>query len=203
MHFKLIIFFILGISPTFAQVKYSKVTINRNMKDTFTFVNLWDYSPDIIKDDSTCRLSRDDGKPIHAADTAHSYFTANCETNVMGGYNLRYCYAFKSKDTIRLVFSDLQGEYASEFYVYIKGDSFYFRPVTIYPIINFKERTSYRVTRQKLTLNKCSFTIDDTIIGNIDAEFIETVTVPMEGTQSHKLYFRGFIKTHLNSQTKK
>jgi hypothetical protein len=197
MYFKLLIFFALSISQTFGQAKYSKITFDRNMKDTFSFVSLWDYSPDIIKDDSTGQLSRDDDKPIQSADTAHLYFTANCETNVMGGYNIRYCFATKNKETITLKFSDLQGPYASEFYAYIKGDSFYFRPVTIYPIVNFKERTSYRVTRQKLTLNKSSFITTNTVIGYIDTEFIETVSVPKKGTQSHRLYFRGFIKTSL------
>jgi hypothetical protein len=139
MRLKFSIFFILLISQTFAQSKYSRIVYHRQMKDTFSFVKHWDYASNIIKDDSSGKLSRDDEKPMKRADTAHFYFTANCETNVMGGFNIRYCFATKKGEIIKLKFSDLQGEYASEFYIYIKGDSFYFRPETIYPIVGFKE----------------------------------------------------------------
>jgi hypothetical protein len=199
MYLKLSIFFVLSISQTFAQTKYSKVTFDKRMKDTFSFVNQWDYSPDIIKDDNTGQLSRDDDKPIQSSnDTAHLYFTANCETNVQGGFKVRYCFATKNKKTITLKFSDEQGDFASEFYVYIKGDSFYFRPEIIYPIVVRGEKIYYYMTRQKLRLNKRSYAMGDIIIGYIDSEFIERVSAPSRKSESHKLYLKGYIRTPIN-----
>jgi hypothetical protein len=195
MHFKLSIFLLLSISQTFAQRKYSKITFDRNLKDTFSFVNHWDYPENIIKDESTGQLSRDDDKPFKSSDTAHLYFTANCETNVQGGFNVRYCFATRNKETIILKFFDEQGDFASEFYAYIKGDSFYFRPVTVYPLSIHGEKISYRVTKQKLILNKNSYVIGDTIIGYIDCGFIETYSAPIRKSESHKIYLRGYIKT--------
>jgi hypothetical protein len=201
MYSKLSIFFVLSISQTFAQTKYSKITFDRNLRDTFSFVNRWDYPENIIKDESTGQLSRDDDKPIQSADTVHLYFTANCKTNVQGGFYVRYCFATKNEETIILKFSDEQGDFASEFYSYIKGDSFYFRPKTVYPMITHGEKISYRVTRQKLILNKNSYVNYDTIIGYIDCEFTETYSAPIRKFESHRLYLRGYIKTPINART--
>jgi hypothetical protein len=195
MYTRLSIFFLLGISQAFAQKKYSKVTIDRNMKDTFSFIGQWDYPENIFKNESTGRLSRNDDKPIQRGDTTHLYFTANCKTNVQGGFDVRYCFASKTKGTIILKFADEQGDFASEFYAYIKGGSFYFRPETLYPMITRGEKISYRVTKQRLVLNKDSYVTGDRIIGYIDCEFIETYSAPIRKTESHKIYLSGYIKT--------
>jgi len=90
--------------------------------------------------------------------------------------------------------------YASEFYVYIKSDSFYFQPKTTYPMYMPRQNISYHVTNQKLTLNKTSYLMSELILGFIDAEFIETISAPNKKTQSHTFYLKGFFKTPLMQQ---
>ncbi len=63
------------------------------------------------------------------------------------------------------------------------------------------QKISYQVTKQKLTLNKSNYKIGDTIIGYVDAEFIETVSVPKKGTKQHKFYLKGYVRTQLKRQT--
>jgi hypothetical protein len=201
MKFKLFIIFInwcLAAIPllTFGQTSLSKIKIAQQFKDTFSFGNKWDYPAGVYKDDSTGEFYTL-GDPL---DTTHLFFTANCSTNVQGGYDIRYCFAVKSSDSVVLIFSDGLPAYASEFYFYIKGDSFYFRPKTIYPEYIPDEKISYSVTKQKLTINKGSYSIGDTIVGYVDSEFIETVSVPKKGAYSHKFYLRGFFKTPLMQQ---
>jgi hypothetical protein len=186
---------------TFAQAKYSKLSVDRQMKDTFSFAKQWDYSWDVFKDDSTGEFTRNDNQSLTRADTAHLFYTANCLTSIQGGYDIRYCFADQSKDIITLTFSDGLPAYASEFYFYIKSDSFYFKPKTIYPLYIPGQKVSYQVTKQKLTLNKSTYKIGDTLIGYVDAEFIETVSVPKKGTKKHKYYLKGYVRTQLKRQT--
>jgi len=186
---------------SFAQIKYSKLSVDRQIKDTFSFAKQWNYSWEVLKDDSTGEFARNDDQSLTPADTVHLFYTANCFTNVQGGYEIRYCFADQSKGIIKLTFSDGLPAYASEFYIYITGDSFYFKPKTTYPKYIPGQNISYQVIRQKLTLNKNNYKIGDIIIGYIDAEFIETVAVPRKGTKHHKLYLRGNIRTPLKLQT--
>ena len=184
-----------------AQTKYSKVSFDRQMKDTFSFSKHWDYSWEVFKDDSTGEFTKNDDQPLTPADTAHLFYTANCFTNIQGGYDIRYCFADHNKGITTLTFSDGLPAYASEFFLYIKGDSFYFEPKTIYLLYIPGQKISYRVTKQKLTLNKSNYKIGDTIIGYVDAEFIETVSVPKKGTKQHKFYLKGYVRTQLKRQT--
>jgi hypothetical protein len=189
---------IVGKNST-AQIKYSKVIIDRQMKDTFSFASKWDYSWEVFKDDSTGEFTKNSSEPLLPDDTAHLYYTAGCFTNVQGGYDIRYCFADLYKDSLTLTFSDGLPAYASEFYFYIKGDNFYFKPKTIYPVNIPGENISYRVAKQKLVLNNSNYKVGDTIIGYIDAEFIETVSVPKKGTEEHKFYLRGYIRSVVRS----
>jgi hypothetical protein len=191
----------VGGLNSLAQVKYSKLSVDRQMKDTFSFANKWDYSWEVFKDDSTGEFTRNDNQSLTPADTAHLFYTANCLTNVQGGYGIRYCFADQRKDIITLTFSDGLPAYASVFYFYIKGDSFYFKPKTTYPMYISGQKISYQVTKQKLTLNKNNYKIGDKIIGSVDAEFIETVSVPKKGTKEQKFYLRGYIRTPLKRHT--
>ena len=184
-----------------AQTKYSRLSVDRQMKDTFAFARQWDYSWEVFKDDSTGEFIKNDDRPLTPADTAHLFYTANCLTNVQGGYDIRYCFADQSKGIIMLTFSDGLPAYASEFYFYITGDSFYFKPKTTYPLYLPGQKISYQVTKQKLILNKNNYKIGDTIIGYVDAEFSETVSVPKRGTKQHKFYLRGYIRTPLKRPT--
>jgi hypothetical protein len=190
-------FLVLFGQSAIAQAKYSKLLVDRQMKDTFSFAKQWDYSWEIFKDGSTGEFKRNDDHPIVAADTAHLFHTANCLTNVQGGYAIRHCLAVQSPGTIMLTFSDGLPAYASQFYLYIKGDSFCFKPKTAYPMYIPGQKISYQVTQQKLTLDKSSYNIGETIIGYVDAEFIETVFVPKKGTQTRTFYLRGYIRTPL------
>jgi hypothetical protein len=201
MSFKLVIFFLGFLTivgqDSIAQNKKSRISVDIRMKNTFSFTNKWDYSWEVFKDDSTGEFTKNSSEPLTPNDTTHLFYTANCLTNVQGGYDIRYCFAEKVKDTVTLVFSDGLPAYASEFYFYIKADSFYFKPKTIYPIYISGQKIFYQVTKQKLTLNKSNYKIGDTIIGHVEAEFIETVSVPKKGTQKHKFYLRGYIRTPL------
>jgi len=187
----------VGGQYSFAQSKYSKLSVDRQMKDTFSFAKQWDYSWEVFKDESTGEFKRNDDQSLSPADTAHLFYTANCFTNVQGGYNIRYCFADQSKGIITLTFSDGIPAYTSEFYFHIKSDSFYFKPKITFPMRITGQKVSYQVTKQKLTLNKYNYKIREKIIGYVDAEFIETVSVPMKGTKQHKYFLRGYIRTTL------
>ena len=201
MNFKLVMFFLGFLTivgqGSIGQNKKSKISVDRQMKDTFSFTNKWDYSWEVFKDDSTGEFTKNSSEPLIPNDTIHLFYTANCLTNVQGGYDIRYCFAENIKDTVTLVFSDGLPAYASEFYFYIKADSFYFKPKTIYPMYISGQKIFYQVIKQKLTLNKSNYKIGDTIIGHVEAEFIETVSVPKKKTQKHKFYLRGYIRTPL------
>jgi hypothetical protein len=192
-----LVFLTVVIQNSFAQVKYSKLSVDRQMKDTFLFAKQWNYSWDIFKDDSTGEFTRNDDQILKPGDTAHLFYTANCSTNVQGGYHIRYCIANQTQGMIILAFSDGLPAYASEFYFYIIGDSFYFKPKTTYPAYSPGQKTTYQVTKQKLTLNRNNYKKGDTIIGHVDAEFIETISSPKKADEKHTFYLRGYIRTPL------
>lgn len=182
-----------------AQVKYKKVMIDPRQKNSFSFTQQWDYRWDVFKDDSTGKFCRNDDQPLTADDTAHLYYTANCVTNVQGGYDIRYCSATKLNDTILMVFSDGRPAYASEFRVYIMGDLFYFQPHTIYPSSVNREAISYRVTQQALVINKANYAVGEVLQGRIGAEFIETVQRPDQPPRKQKLFLKGYFSTAIGS----
>jgi hypothetical protein len=167
------------------------------MVDTFSFAKKWDYSWEVFKDDSTGTFTKNSDEPFLPSDTSHLYYTANCSTNVQGGYDIRYCYAEKHRNIVTLTFSDGLPAYASEFYIFIKADSFAFKPKTIYPLYVPGQSISYQVTKKKLTLNKSNYQVGDIILGYVDVEFIEIVSVPKKGIQKHKFYLKGFLRTSL------
>lgn len=173
----------------------SAISIDPQLKDSFSFTKKWDYAWDIIKDDDG-KLFRADGEKIKPADTAHLFFTANCHTNVQGGYNIRYCYASKKDDNIQLLFSDGLPAYASDFLVYIKKDSACFKPKTIYPAPARSEKITYRIDKGKLVLNTPAGTAKN-IMGYIDLAFTEIVTLPGKEPQETQLYLKGYFKTPL------
>ena len=53
-------FLSIGGQNSFAQAKYSKLSVDRKMKDTFSFSKQWDYSWEVFKDDSTSEFTRND-----------------------------------------------------------------------------------------------------------------------------------------------
>ena len=151
----------------------------------------------MFKDEETGAFTKADESPVTPADTAHLYFTADCETDVQGGYRVRYCYAQTYKNNMLLTFTDGLPAYASNFYIDIKNDSFTFRPMTIYPSWDPNEKIVSKISRQKLILDNKNYLPGDTIKGFIDAAFIEEVHTPGKPTRFFTYYFRGYFKTLL------
>src|SRR5438270_3006020 len=198
-----------GAQLTLAQTKFSKIKIDKHFKDTLSFVSGWDYPAGVYEIGNTGEFARfangldtivsnqADSTAVVQLDTTHLFFTANCATNVQGGYKIRYCFAEKQLDKIVLTLADGLPDYSSEYYFHINGDSFYFRPKTIYPLTYVGQKLTYHITKQNLTLAKKSYAIGETIIGYLNVEFIETVSIPGEPEETHKFYLRAFIKTPL------
>ncbi len=105
----------LGTDNNLVRQMVSRITVDKNLKGNFSFTKNWDYPEGIFRDVSTGEFTTD-GSPL---DTTHLYFTSNCSTNVQGGYNIRYCYANKEGNKIKLTFSDGLPAYASKFYIYL------------------------------------------------------------------------------------
>ena len=205
MQFKLrILYFsclLVGFQKTVAQTTYSQISVDGKMKNSFSFTKKWAYSWDVLKDKRTGKFSKNGGQKIVRGDTAHLFFTANCHTNIQGGYDIKYCYANMSEDTITLVFSDGLPAYASEFYVYITGDSFTCVPKTKYESLLPGHKITNEVFKQKLVLNKPGYAINDIMKGYIDIEFIEMYSVPNKEPEKSNFYLRGYFKTPLKRQT--
>ncbi len=174
------------------QVYTSRVDV-KQMTDTFGFAKQWDYPWYTLKDEDG-KFSSALNDTIHPEDTAHLYHTANCETNVQGGYEIRYCFATRTSDVIMITFSDGLPAYAGTYSIYIRNDSFYFKPDIIYP--KPTRKISYHTDRQKLILNQHSYNLNDLIIGYADIEFSE---IPASGKapSENKIYLRGYFRVRL------
>lgn len=180
----------------------AKLSIDAAMVDTFAFTNQWDYPWYIIKkEDGT--FSNTLGEKITEADTTHLFFTSNCQTNVQGGYTVNYCYASTKSNTVTLHFTGGLPAYGGDFYVYIKGDSFYFKPTVAYPVTAYGEKSIFITNNQKLQLNKNSYTIGDTITGYINCSFTQLTTIPNKRRQKQALYLKGYFCTVLKSREEK
>lgn len=179
------------------QIKYTGVIIDKHMKDTFSFANNWDYSWEVFKDESTGVFTKNSSQPLLPADTAHLYYTANCFTNVQGGYHIRYCYAYRQKDKLVVKFTDGLPAYGSMFFLYIKGDSCYFQPRTIYPLYMEGQKITYQVKKTKLILNKSNCKVGDLLMGSVDIEFVESISLPKRGTKNNVYYLKGDFRTTL------
>ena len=171
----------------------SKITVDKNLKGNFSFTKKWDYPEGVFKDDSTGEFSTD-GSPL---DTTHLFYTANCSTNVQGGYDIRYCYATKDKNKITLTFADGLPAYASEFYVHIDTANFWCDAETIYPAIVRGQKKSCTIVKQKLSVDKPKYSKGDIIKGFIEMEFVETIAVLNKPVQKRNYFLKGYFKTPL------
>ena len=171
----------------------SKITVDKNLKGNFSFTKKWDYPEGVFKDDSTGEFTTD-GSPL---DTTHLFYTANCSTNVQGGYDIRYCYATKDKNKIILTFADGLPAYASEFYVDIDTANFWCDAETIYPAIVRGQKKSCTIVKQKLSVDKPKYSKGDIIKGFIEMEFIEKISVPNKAVQKRNYFLKGYFKTPL------
>jgi len=180
-----------------AQQMYSKVTVNKHMKDTFSFASRWQYAPDVFKDEATGEFKSCCGDSITPKDTAHLFYTASCFTNVQGEYKIQYCYAEKKQGKLVLKLAGGLPAYAGEFLLHIRGDSFYFQPRTIYPLYYPGQKITYQITKQRLVLNTTHPAPGDVIMGYTDLVFVEKITLPGRGFKAHTYYVKGYIRTAL------
>ena len=189
--------FLLQATTSPAQTVYTPIKVDTTLKDTFSFATLWKYDWEVMKD-ADGKFTRTDDRPITPADTLHYFYTANCTTNVQGGYNINYCQAQKQKQQLILTFSDGLPAYASTFRAYIRNNRFYFSPAIVYPLLIPGQHITYTVTKQNLTVSKSNYKSGDLLLGYIDVTFIEKVSVPGKLIQIHEYYFKGFIRTKVN-----
>jgi hypothetical protein len=162
-----------------------------------SFTKHWAYPYYVIRHNDGS-FENTEGGGIKAADTAHLYFTANCTTNVQGGYTVRYSAASKKEGNIILNFADGLPAYGSEYNVIISNKGFYFKPEIVYEEKIKGEKINYVVTKQKLTLYQKDVFTAKAISGYVDAEFMETTTPEKGKPVIRKYYFRGYFKTAVN-----
>ena len=194
----LLLYCLIVSSNTFAQKPhYTPVTIEKEPSGKFEFTGNWAYRWDVLKD-SNGKFSSSEAKKISAKDTSHLYFTANCKTNVQGGYTIRYCYITKNQEGVTLSFTDGAPAYASEYKVIVKNGRFIFDPVIVYPELIFGQKLTYNITGAKLILYQKHYSTANMISGYIDAAFTETV-INKGVSKINRLYFRGYFKTRVKA----
>ncbi|MBI1344568.1 MAG: hypothetical protein GC171_16730 [Terrimonas sp.] len=186
---------ILSFRMTDAQYKPGKIIFDQTLKDTFSYVHHWDYPWYILKDEETGELSNALNTGIHQEDTAHLYFTAHCETNVQGGYLIRYCEARRFGDTLKLILTDGLPAYASIFHIDIIKDSFNFSPELIFPAYSTTQPLQFSVQQQAMTLNLAAVDGAAMIFGFINFQFEQVIPLDNKPPEIYKYYLRGSIRT--------
>jgi hypothetical protein len=190
----LVCFFSIAEQGLAQQSSYSAITFAKEPKNIFSFTNKWDYPEGIIKHDDG-KFEKTEGGKIEAVDTVHQYFTANCKTNVQGGYEIRYCYAQRKGETINVDFSDGLPAYASSFHLIIKRNQFSFYPEIIYPELNMSKNVVYKTTGSHLELFNRPYGDSKIESGYINITFEEIVPGKNKPT---KFYLKGYFKTAIN-----
>lgn len=171
-------FIIAGTFIANAQSKvYFPVKTENIPAAKLNFSKHWAYPWYVIKHPNG-KFENTLGGNIKKADTAHLYFTANCQTNVMGGYKLRYCFANRNADGIRLKFADCSPGYENEFTVYIAKNTHSFEPKLIYPVLAPENDKTYQVIKSSLRLDGQNDGKAGKLNGYIDTEFTETAAAP-------------------------
>lgn len=198
--FLLLIFSSIGICPVFSQSKTSSsITIGKTPEAKFSFTKNWGYKWNILKHNDG-KFENIYGKQIQPADTAHLYHTANCQTNVQGGYNLSYCNATKKDGTIELIFTGGQPAYGSEYKVSLKNNKIYFDPDIVYEEIIENATMAYKITKSKLIFNQKSYNTAQALSGYINIEFNEVASLPKRKPVIHQYHLRGYFKTPVKSE---
>ncbi|MES2702200.1 MAG: hypothetical protein V4649_06150 [Bacteroidota bacterium] len=200
MHFKVTSLSVLIVLCSFIgkaqRVFTSRLTVDAAMRDTFTFQKQWAYNWYLSTDEDGMFSSGISDKVL-PADTVHQYFTAAMQTNVQGGYALRYCNAVMRSDTLVLNFADGLPAYASSFSAYMVEDSVCFEPHIAYPSATPGRKRTYRVDKALLTLNRRKYLPGDVVMGYADFVFAEIETSPDDEVQETILYLRGYIRTKI------
>lgn len=199
---KLFFFFAVMLAGSFIANAQSivdfPVTTGHIAVTKLNFSKHWAYPWYVVKHPNG-KFENTLGSDIKKADTAHLYFTANCQTNVMGGYKLRYCFANKNANGIRLKFADGSPAYENEYLVYITKNKHSFEPKLTYPVLVPDNDKTYRVIKSTLSLDPQDDDKAEILSGYIDAEFTETSSAPKTKPVTRKYYFRGYFKTEVKS----
>src|ERR1700733_5407268 len=191
--------FLLAPGDPFAarQPHYLPITVQKEPKGVFSFLKGWAYAWDVIKHDNG-KFEKTDADTVTASDTAHLYYTANCKTNVQGGYNIRYCYASKTKKGVSLVFADGEPAYANEFDISIVGSKYSIKPRIIYPEPVKEGKLVYVVTYSQLILFQKEPAASKPISGYIDMRFVES-NPTASSSKKHIYFLKGYFKTILKT----
>lgn len=193
--FALIICSTTGIHNAIAQSSvYSPVVINKIPVEKFLFIKKWAYKWDVIKDNNG-KFAKTTDSVLEPADTAHLYYTANCRTNVQGGYNLTYCEAIKNNGAVELKFTGGQPAYGNEYKVYVKNSKFYFDPDIVYMEIIEGATITYKTIKGKLVFNQKDYETAEMISGYVNVEFEEITSLPKRKQVIRRYYLRGYFKT--------
>jgi hypothetical protein len=199
-HFRFIVLLLVfTCNKVNAQEKiYTPIVIGETLKTNFAFTRNWAY-PWYMTRDKKGNLHKNTEGKITKSDKAHLYFTANCKTDVQGGYSIRYCYANKLSDTlITLDFRDGGPAYFASFKASMKNGKFCFEPKIITPVFDLDQEISYKTIRQNLTLNQKEYQNAKLISGYIDVAFSEIIKRGGKSTERHLYHLRGYFKTPLN-----
>ena len=196
----LLIYWGIGIYSAFAQsTSTASITIGKIPEARFSFTKNWAYKWDVIKNNDGKFEKTTDGQ-IQPGDTTHLYYTAQCQTNVQGGYSLYYCDATKKAGTLELTFTGGQPAYGSEYKVSLKNNKIYFDPDIAYEDIIENATITYKTIKTKLTFNQRNYSTAKVISGYINIEFEEVVSLPKRKPVIHQYYLRGYFKTPVKTQ---
>ncbi|BAU52186.1 hypothetical protein [Mucilaginibacter gotjawali] len=189
--------FFITCSASGQHLFYPVMVIKKAPEGAFSFTKKWSYPEGVIKYENG-KFEKTDGEKLEAADTAHLYFTANCKTNIQGGYTIKYCSATRKRRNISLNFSGGMPAYANEFHLALKNNTFNFDPRVVYPELIMDEKIIYKVTGCKLIIYQKNYAVANNISGYIKARFTEIIQNSKKGTQTNKYYFEGYFKTPVN-----
>jgi len=192
-----LIFYLFCNSDAIAQPTMDAIVFQKEPAAEFSFLNNWAYAWDVVKHDNG-KFEKVDADRVTATDTVHLYYTANCKTNVQGGYAIRYCNASKANGKISLVFADGMPAYSSEFDITIVGNNYCFKPEVVYPELSMRGKLVYKTTYSKLILFQKDPAASKIISGYIDVRFVESSSVQGDLKKQH-YYLRGYFKTPVNS----
>jgi hypothetical protein len=175
---------------------FSKIVFDSLLIDSFTFHKNWDYPEGIYKDEVTGKFDSNYGDKITKKDTAHLFYTASCTTSVQGGYDLHYAYAYYTVDSFLLIrIEDGLPAYASHYDIIIKGDSFYCKPKTIYPMRVEGEKIYYKIIQQELKFKKAIRLQSKNNLAIFNIQFEEITKIPNKPKHINMHFLRGIIRT--------
>ena len=173
--------------------KLNDAIVVKNFLDkNFTFTKKWNYLNGDYKDANGKFYT--DGSKLYKT---YIHYTANCKTNIQGGFTFKNCHALKSKKNITLLFVDGLAAYGSWFRVTLNKLTFKSEVETIYPVKQIGESILIEITDQQLFLNKINYKKGNVIKGYVSIEFVETTIFPNNEMHKINLNIKGFFITKI------